>query len=92
MGGKGGVLGIKYEQVSKVTNQSDVDWKKFIRPTGKLTRTVQLLLQKATEAYVYSVLGAQARTHWTIMGRCHGSKFADPRNFCQNSERQRSSK
>ena len=62
-------MGIKYEQVSKVTNQSDDDdWKKFIRPTGKLTRTGQLLLQKATEAYVYSVLGAQARTHWTIVG------------------------
>ena len=66
--GKGGVIGIKYEKVGKVTNQSDDDWKRFIRSTGKLTRTGQLLLQKTTEAYVYSVLGAQARTHWTIVG------------------------
>ena len=34
---------------------------KFIQPTGKLTRTGKLLFQKATEAYVYSILGAQAK-------------------------------
>ena len=66
-GGVGGVVEIKYEQVSKVTNQSDDGWKKLIRPKGKLTKTGQLLLQKATEAYAYSVFGAQARTHWTIV-------------------------
>ena len=72
-GGRGGVIGIKYEQVSKVTNQSDDDWKKFMRPrsqsgVGNLTKTGQLLLQKAVESYVYSVLGSQARTHWQIVG------------------------
>ena len=33
-----------------------------------MTRTGQLLLQKAAESYVYSILGAQARTHSTIVG------------------------
>ena len=60
--------GIKYEQISKVTNLSDDDWKKFIRPQGKVTKTGQLLLEKETESYVNFVLGAQTRTHWTIVG------------------------
>ena len=53
-----------HEQVSKNTNQSDEDWKKFIRKKSDgLTKTGQLLLQKAVESYVYAVLGAQARTN-----------------------------
>ena len=48
-GGKGGVIGIRYEQVAKVTNFSDNDWVRFIRPFSQgITRTGQLLLQKAT--------------------------------------------
>ena len=92
-GGKGGVLGIKYEQVSKVTNQSDDDWKKFIRPTsqssgggGNLTETGQLLSQKAVESYVYSVLGSQARTHWQIVG-AGAISLQTQQIFAKNSER-----
>ena len=62
------MIGIKYKQVAMVVNQSDNDWVRFVPPQSKLTRTGQLLLQKATKAYVYSVLGAQARTHWSIVG------------------------
>ena len=33
-----------------------------------ITQTGQLFLQKAAEAYVYCVLGAQAQTRWRIVG------------------------
>ena len=52
--------------MSQVTNQSDDDWIRFI--SQGIRRTGQLLLQKTVESYVYSVLGAQARTHWKIVG------------------------
>ena len=65
----GGVLGIKYEEVTKVTNQSDDDWKKFVSSTSRgINRQGQLFLQKAIEAFVYCVLGAQVKTRWAIMG------------------------
>ena len=61
---------IKYEQVFKVTNQSNEDWKKlFQAKSDGLTRTGQLLLQIAVESYVYAVLGAQARTRRQIIVR-----------------------
>ena len=42
---------------------------KFIKQDSDgLTKTGQLLLQKAAEAYVYCVLGAQAQTRWQIVG------------------------
>ena len=59
----GGALEIKYQQVSKVINQGNDDWMKFIKQDSDgLTKTGQLLLQKAVEAYVHCVLGAQAQT------------------------------
>ena len=68
-GGVGGVLGINYKEVTKLTNQSDDDWKKFLqRDTKGITQQGQLLLQKAIESYVYSVLGAQVKTRWVIVG------------------------
>ena len=45
------------------------DWKKFIRDDSQgITKIGQLFLQKAAEAYVYCVLGAQAQTRWKIVG------------------------
>ena len=65
-----GVLGIEYEEVSKVVNDSDNDWMKFIKDDSDgLTKTGQILLQSAIESYVYSVLGAQAQTRWPIVGQ-----------------------
>ena len=62
----GGVLGISYQQV---VNQSDDDWMKFIKSDSDgITKTGQLLLQKAAEAYVYCILRAQAQTRWQIVG------------------------
>ena len=68
-GGGGGVLGIKYDEVTKIINQGDDDWKKFLPTTSKgINRCGQLLLQQAVEAFVYCVLGAQVKTRWAIMG------------------------
>ena len=65
-----GVLGIEYEGVSKVVNDSDNDWMKFIKDDSDgLTKTGQVLLQSAIESYVYRVLGAQAQTRWPIVGQ-----------------------
>ena len=74
-----GVLGIDYQEVSKVVNNSDTDWMRFIKEDSDgLTNTGQRLFQVAVESYVYSVLGAQARTRWPIVGqgqsRCKSKK------------------
>ena len=63
-----GVLGIDYEEVSKVVNDSDTDWVRFVKDDSDgLTKTGQMLLQSAIESYVYSVLGAQTQTRWPII-------------------------
>ena len=68
-GGYRGVLGIKYEEVTKVTNQGDDDWRKFVSSTSNgINRRGQLFLQKAIEAFVYCVLGAGVKTRWAITG------------------------
>ena len=65
-----GVLGIDYEEVSKVVNDSDNDWMKSIKDDSDgLTKTGQVLVQSAIESYVYCVLGAQAQTRWPIVGQ-----------------------
>ena len=67
-----GVLGIDYEEVSKVVNDndSDTDWMKLIKDDSDgLTKTGQILVQSAIESYMYSVLGAQAQTRWPIVGQ-----------------------
>ena len=46
------------------------DWKRFVRDDSKgITKIGQLFLQKAAEAFVYCVLGAQAQTRWKIVGQ-----------------------
>ena len=68
-----GVLGIDYQEVSKVENNSDSDWMCFIKEDSDgLTKTGQKLSQLAVESYVYAVLGAQAQTRWSIVS--HGAK------------------
>ena len=69
-GGIGGVIGIEYKEVDKVLPMDESsDWKKFIRDDSQgITKIGQLFLQKAAEAFVYSILGAQAQTRWKIVG------------------------
>ena len=65
-----GVLGIHYQEVSKVENNSDTDWMCFIKEDSDgLTKTGQKLFQLAVESYVYVVLGAQAQTRWSIVSQ-----------------------
>ena len=63
-----GVLGIDYQEVSKVENNSDTDWMCIIKEDSDgLTKTGQKLFPLAVESYVYAVLGAQAQTRWSIV-------------------------
>ena len=79
-----GVLGIEYEEVDHVSNESDDDWTTLIKKdSDELTKTGQKLFQLAAESYVYSVLGAQAQTRWPIVGQ--GAKY--PRHFSQTRKR-----
>ena len=65
-----GVLGIDYQEVSKIVNNSDTDWMSFIKEDSDgLTKTGQKLFQLAVESYVYCVLDAQAQTRWPIVGQ-----------------------
>ena len=66
----GGQIGIEYEELDKVVPSNEKsDWKKFFQDNSNgITKVGQLLLQKATEAYVYCILGAQAQTRWKIVG------------------------
>ena len=59
-----------YEEIDQVlpADQSN-DWKKFFLTNNMgIKKTGQLFLQKAVEAHVYCVLGAQANTRWKIVG------------------------
>ena len=65
-----GILGIDYEEVSKIVNDSGTDWMCFIKDDSNgITKTGQILLQLAIESYVYAVLGSQAQTRWAIVGQ-----------------------
>ena len=65
-----GVLGIDYQEVSKIVNDSDTDWMCFIKEDSDgLTKTGQKLFQLAVESYVYAVLGSQAQTRWAIVSQ-----------------------
>ena len=75
-----GVLGIDYEEVSNIVNDSDTDWMRFITDNSDgLTKTGQVLFQLAIESYVYAVLGSQAQTRWAIVGQ--GAKSLQTRQI-----------
>ena len=66
---KGNVTGIEYEKVTGQEPKDVDDYKKFIATTTDgLTKIGQKLVQQSIESYVYSVLGAQARVRWSIVG------------------------
>ena len=71
-----GVLGIDYEEVTKVVNDSDMVWMCFMKDNSDgLTKTGQILLQLAIESYVYAVLGSQAQMRWAIVNQ--GAKYLE---------------
>ena len=66
----GGQIGIHYMQRQGRTYHSLDDYELFIaQKTNGLTALGQLLFQQSVESFVYSVLGAQASTRWSIVGQ-----------------------
>ena len=65
-------IGISYMKRGAQTIKSLNDYKLFIATKSNgLTKTGQLLFQQqSVESYVYCVLGAQANTRWSIVGKC----------------------
>ena len=65
----GYVTGIKYQKVGGHFPNSVDDYKMFIATTTNgLTKIGQKLFQQSVESCVYSILGAQAKTRWSIVG------------------------
>ena len=55
-------------------NYSTTNYKSLIaQSTTGLTKIGQKLFQQSIESYVYAVLGAQAKSRWSIVGK--GAKF-----------------
>jgi hypothetical protein len=67
---RGVIIGITYEKLTADAGTNDInDYKKFIATTTDgLTKIGQKLFQPSIESYVYTVLGAQAKTTWSIVG------------------------
>ena len=65
-----GQLGISYMKRGAQTIRSLDDYKLFVASKSNgLTKTGQLLFQQSIESFIYCVLGAQANTRWSIVGR-----------------------
>lgn len=65
-----GQIGISYMKKGAQTIKSLDDYKLFIAINSNgLTKTGQLLFQQSVESYIYCVLGAQANTRWSIVGK-----------------------
>ncbi len=61
--------GIKYQALSGTRNGHGNDYRRFIaHETSGLTKIGQKLFQRSVQSYVYAVLGAQAKTRWSIVG------------------------
>ncbi len=61
--------GVKYQKLSGTRNGHGNDYRRFIaHETLGLTKIGQKLFQRSVESYVYAVLGAQAKTRWSIVG------------------------
>ncbi len=66
---RGVITGITYQKVTDQSPNDTNDYEKFIATTTDgLTKIGQKLLQQSVESYVYAVLGAQAKTRWSIVG------------------------
>ncbi len=61
--------GVKYQSLSGTRNGHANDYRGFIaHETSGLTKIGQKLFQRSVQSYVYTVLGAQAKTRWPIVG------------------------
>ncbi len=66
---RGYITSITYQKVTGQSPNNINDYKMFIvTTTDGLTNIGQKLLQQSIEGYVYAVLGAQAKTRWSIVG------------------------
>ena len=62
--------GVKYQKLSGTRNGHGNDYRRFIaHETSGLTKIGQKLFQRSVQSYVYAVLGAQAKTRWSIIGK-----------------------
>ena len=60
--------GIKYQALIGARNGHANDYRRFIaHETTGLTKIGQKLFQRSVQSYVYAVLGAQAKTRWSIV-------------------------
>ena len=65
---KGEITGITYQKITGQSPNDVNDYKMFIATTTDgLTKIGRKLLQESTESCVYAVLGAQAKTRWSIV-------------------------
>ncbi len=63
------MTGIAYQKNTGQSPNDINDYKMFIATTTDgLTKIGKKLLQQSIESYVYAVLGAQAKTRWSIVG------------------------
>ena len=61
--------GVKYQKLSGTRNGHGNDYRRFIaHETSGLTKIGQKLFQRSVQSYVYAILGAQAKTRWSIVG------------------------
>ena len=65
-----GQIQISYMKRGAQTIRSLEDYELFVASESNgLTKTGQLLFQQSIESFIYCVLGAQASTRWSIVGR-----------------------
>ena len=61
--------GVKYQKLSGTRNGHGNDYRRFIaHETSGLTKIGQKLFERSVQSYVYAILGAQAKTRWSIVG------------------------
>ena len=90
---RGYVTGIAYQKITGQSPNDVNDYKMFIATTTDgLTKikSGQKLLQQSIESYVYAVLGAQAKTRWSIVGE--GAKSLQTQEVFHDRERDDSTK
>ena len=83
---KYGGSSIEYEYLTgRLPFDVENNYKTRIPKTSRgLTKVGQKLFQQSTEAFVYSVLGAQAKTRWSIGSGC--KEPADTGGFSEGSK------
>ena len=82
------VTGITYQKVTGQSPNDINDYKMFIATTTDgLNKIGQKLLRQSIESYMYAVLGAQAKTRWSIVGE--GANLYKPNDHERNNSAKR---